>query len=49
MTDAYCMKCRKKQEIKGAKEITMKNGRQATTGNCSACDTKVFRIGGSKK
>jgi hypothetical protein len=39
------MKCRKKVEMKGAKSITMKNGRPAMQGTCSNCGTKVFRIG----
>jgi len=32
--------------MKGEKQITMKNGRPATTGTCSVCGTKMFRIGG---
>jgi hypothetical protein len=39
------MKCRKKVEIKDAKQITLKNGRPAMQGVCPACKTKVFRIG----
>ncbi len=46
MTEGYCMKCRKKVEIKDAQKITMKNGKPATQGLCPACGTKVFRIGG---
>jgi DNA-directed RNA polymerase subunit RPC12/RpoP len=42
---AYCVKCRKKVDIKNEKAITMKNGRPATQGVCPACGTKVFRIG----
>ena len=42
---AYCMKCRKKVDIKNPKAITMKNGRHATQGKCPACKTKVVRIG----
>jgi len=42
---AYCVKCRKKVEIKDPKQITMKNGRPATQGSCPVCGTKVFRIG----
>lgn len=45
MPQAYCMKCRKKVEIKGAKKIVMKNKRPATSGVCPNCGTKVFRIG----
>ncbi|MFC1897643.1 DUF5679 domain-containing protein [Chloroflexota bacterium] len=43
--EAYCFKCRKKVEIKNAERVTLKNGRPATQGICSACGTKVFRIG----
>ena len=46
MVQGYCMKCRKKVEIKNAKKITMKNGKPATQGQCPDCGTKVFRIGG---
>jgi DNA-directed RNA polymerase subunit RPC12/RpoP len=45
MATAYCMKCRKKVEIKDAKQITLKNGRPAMQGSCPSCGTKVFRIG----
>ncbi len=45
MATAYCMKCRKKVEIKDAKQITLKNGRPAMQGSCPNCGTKVFRIG----
>ena len=41
----YCVKCRTKREIKGAKAITMKNGRPATQGSCPVCGTKMFKIG----
>ncbi len=42
---AYCVKDRKKVEIKNPKAITMKNGRPETQGVCPICGTKVFRIG----
>ena len=45
MATAYCMKCRKKVEIRNLRQITLKNGRPATQGVCSVCGTKVFRIG----
>jgi len=45
MATAYCMKCRKKVEIKNPKQITLKNGRPAVQGVCAVCGTKVFRIG----
>ena len=40
----YCMKCREMREIKDAKVIVMKNGRQATQGVCPVCNTRIFRI-----
>ena len=36
--DAYCVKCKKKTEIKDPKEVTIKNGRQAITGTCSVVE-----------
>ncbi|MBU0573867.1 MAG: DUF5679 domain-containing protein [Candidatus Margulisiibacteriota bacterium] len=46
MAQAYCVKCKKKVEVKDAKEVTMKNGRKALKGVCPTCGTKVFKIGG---
>ena len=43
--EAYCVKCKSKQEIQNPQAITMKNGRPATQGTCPVCNTKVFRIG----
>tara|TARA_Y100000780_G_scaffold231808_1_gene259028 strand:- start:4 stop:147 length:144 start_codon:yes stop_codon:yes gene_type:complete len=45
MSTAYCVKCRKKVEMKNPKEVTLKNGRPAMSGICPECGTKVFRIG----
>jgi len=42
---AYCVKCKKKVDIKNPKSVTMKNSRPAIQGECSTCKTKVFRIG----
>jgi DNA-directed RNA polymerase subunit RPC12/RpoP len=42
---AYCMKCRKKVEVKNPQAVTLKNGRPATQGACPSCGTRVFRIG----
>ena len=44
MTEAYCVKCRAKREIKNPKEVTLKNGRPAMKGVCPVCRTKMFRI-----
>ena len=45
--EAYCLKCREKREISNPEEVTLKNGRPATKGDCPTCGTKVFRIGKS--
>jgi len=53
MAEAYCVKCKKKQEMKNEKEITMKGKgktkRRALTGVCPVCGTKMFRILGKEK
>lgn len=41
---AFCVKCRKKVDVKGAKTVTLKSGRKAITGTCPHCGTKVFRF-----
>jgi hypothetical protein len=46
MAEGYCVKDKKKVEIKNAEKITMKNGKPATQGTCPDCGGKVFRIGG---
>jgi hypothetical protein len=33
--------------MKDEKQVTMKNGRQAISGTCSVCGTKMFKIGGN--
>jgi hypothetical protein len=45
-TQAYCVKCKTKREMKNEKQVTMKNGRNAISGVCSVCGTKMFKIGG---
>jgi len=44
-TEAYCLKCRAKREMRDEKATTLKNGRPATQGICPVCGTKMFRIG----
>jgi len=50
---AYCVKCKKKQDMQNPKEITMKGKggtkRSAMTGICPKCGTKMFRILGKAK
>ena len=44
MVEAFCMKCRKKVEMKDAHEQTLKNNRRALVGQCQACGTKVVKM-----
>lgn len=48
MVEGYCVKCKKKQEIKDGKEVSMGGGRRAMKGKCPKCDTTMFRIMGKK-
>ena len=41
----YCMKCREKREMKDVQVVTLKNGREARQGTCTACGTKVTVMG----
>lgn len=42
---AYCVKERKKVDMKDPKQVTMKNGRPAVQGICPSCGNKLFKIG----
>lgn len=50
---AYCVKCRAKREMNGAKEVSFagKGGqkRRAMSGTCVKCGTKMFKILGKAK
>jgi RNase P subunit RPR2 len=48
-TQAYCVKCKTTRDMEGEKRVTMKNGRSATSGICTVCGTKMFKIGGGGK
>ena len=47
-TEGYCVKCKKKQNMQGEKEVEMKGKggtkRRAMTGTCPECGTKMFRL-----
>lgn len=45
MPEAYCVRCKKKVEIKNPQKVKLKNGKPATKGLCPNCSTSVFRIG----
>lgn len=52
-TEAYCVKCKAKREMKDEKEVEMngKGGkkRAALKGTCPVCSTGMFKIMGMKK
>jgi hypothetical protein len=43
--EGYCLKDKRKVEMKDPQPITMKNGKPATVGTCPNCGTKIYRIG----
>ena len=42
--EAYCVKCRQRRMIQGAKKVTTQKGRHAMEGICPVCGTKLFRF-----
>jgi len=47
--EGYCVKCRKKQQIKEATVGKTKNGRPLARGTCPVCGTTVVRFMSTKK
>lgn len=47
MSQAYCVKCKAKKEMKDEKQVVMKNGRKALKGKCSSCGTGMYKILGA--
>jgi predicted RNA-binding Zn-ribbon protein involved in translation (DUF1610 family) len=50
MVEGYCVKCKKKVEIKNPVNTTIKGkagNRPAVKGVCPNCGTAIFRIGAS--
>lgn len=45
LVEGYCLKDKKKVEMKDPQPITMKNGKPATVGTCPFCGTKIYKIG----
>jgi hypothetical protein len=46
--EGYCVKCKKKQQIKNGVERTTEKGRRMAQGICPECGTKVTRFLASK-
>jgi hypothetical protein len=45
LVEGYCLKDKRKVEMKDPQPITMKNGKPATVGTCPYCGTKIYKIG----
>jgi hypothetical protein len=45
MAQGYCVKEKKKVEIKDPQQVKLKNGRDAVQGFCPDCGTKIFKMG----
>ena len=48
-TKGYCVKCKKKVEIKNPKETKTAKGTKMAKGKCPKCETVVCRMGGIQK
>ena len=46
MVEGYCVKCKKKTEMKDPKETKTKRGVKMFKGKCPTCGITVCRIGG---
>lgn len=44
MEKAYCVKCKKMQDISSPKKVKSKNGRSMLKGICSKCGTKMNKF-----
>lgn len=45
LVEAYCVRCKKKTQVRNAHEVTMKNGRIAIRGTCTVCGANLHRMG----
>ena len=45
MAQGYCVKEKKKVEMKDPQQVKLKNGRDAVHGTCPDCGTKIFKMG----
>ena len=43
--EAYCVKCKEKREMNSPQAVFTKTGTPGTSGTCSVCGTKMFRMG----
>jgi len=43
-TKAYCVKCKKQQDMKECENVQAKNGRWMTKGKCSVCECKMNKF-----
>jgi len=43
--EGYCLKDKRKVEMKDPQPITMKNCKPATVCTCPNCGTKIYKIG----
>ncbi len=41
LIEGYCLRCKSKQGIKNATQVTMKNGRPRTQGVCVVCNARM--------
>jgi hypothetical protein len=47
--EGYCVKCKKKREMKNVKVVVSKSGMDMAKGECVKCDCKMCKILGKHK
>lgn len=47
--EAYCMKCKTKQQMVDPQKGSTKNGKPITKGTCPVCGSVICRIGAVKE
>ncbi|MDE2940247.1 MAG: DUF5679 domain-containing protein [Chloroflexota bacterium] len=45
----YCLKCRARTDTMGSRQVLLKNGSSAVSGQCAICGAKKFRIGSAEE
>ena len=44
-SDIYCLRCRSRTGTTGSRQVVLKNGSPAVSGQCENCGARKFRIG----
>ena len=48
-SDIYCLACRSRTGTTGNRQVVLKNGSSAVSGQCTICGARKFRIGAAEQ